>query len=105
MIRNGNDCMLVAYDAGTNYLTDKESATSVIAMRQACKNIMYTAVNSRAYDPEKLESGLQNWQIATIVIDIIFAALIIFLEIRAIKRYKKDGAATVQVEAPKAGTQ
>ena len=105
MIRNGNDCMLVAYDAGTNYLTDKESATSVIAMRQACNNIMYTAVNSRAYDPEKLESGLQNWQIATIVIDIIFAALIIFLEIRAIKRYKKDGAATVQVEAPKAGTQ
>ena len=108
MIRNGNDCMLVAYDTETNHVTDMESATSVIAMRQACKNIMYTVVNSRAYDPENLETGLQNWQIMAIVIDVLLAALIVFLEIRTMKRYKKDLEAepVAQVEeAPKAGAQ
>lgn len=93
MIRNGNDCMLVAYDTETNHLTDTTSATSLIAMRQACKNIMYTVVNSRAYAPENLNEGLQGWQITAIVIDLFAAALIVFLEVRVLKRYKKDSAA------------
>ena len=54
-IRGGTDCMLVAYDTETNHVTDTTSATGVLAMRQACKNIMYTVVNSRAYDPENRE--------------------------------------------------
>ena len=77
-IRVGTECMLVAYDTETNHVTDRTSATGVLAMRQACKNIMYTVVNSRAYDPENLTEGLMNWQIMAIVIDVIFAALIIF---------------------------
>ena len=89
MIRNGNDCMLVAYDTETNHLTDTESATSVQAMRQACKNIMYTVVNSRAYDPENLETGLMGWQIAAIVIDVVLAAGIIALEAAAVAKYRK----------------
>lgn len=89
MIRNGNDLMLVAYDTETNHVTDTESATSVKAMRQACKNIMYTVVNSRAYDPENLETGLMTWQIAGIVIDVILGILIILLEVVTIKRFKK----------------
>lgn len=92
-IRGGTDCMLVAYDTETNHVTDTTSATGVLAMRQACKNIMYTVVNSRAYDPENLTEGLMNWQIIAIVIDVIFAALIIFLEVLAIKGFKKDQAA------------
>lgn len=88
-IRNGNDCMLVAYDTETNHVTDTESATSIQAMRQACKNIMYTVVNSRAYDAENLQTGLMGWQIAGIAIDVAFAALIIFLEVVAIKKYRK----------------
>ena len=92
-IRGGTDCMLVAYDTETNHLTDTTSATGVLAMRQACKNIMYTVVNSRAYAPENLTEGLMNWQIMAIVIDVIFAALIIFLEVLAIKGFKKDQAA------------
>ena len=76
MIRNGNDCMLVAYDTETNHLTDQKSATSVQAMRQACKNIMYTVVNSRAYDAENFETGLLTWQIAAIVIHVILAGRI-----------------------------
>lgn len=89
MIRNGNDCMLVAYDTETNHLTDKESATAVQAMRQACKNIMYTVVNSRAYDPENLETGLMGWQIAAIVIDVVLAAAILALEAAAVVRYRR----------------
>lgn len=92
-IRGGTDCMLVAYDTETNHVTDTTSATGVLAMRQACKNIMYTVVNSRAYNPENLTEGLMNWQIMAIVIDVIFAALIIFLEVLAIKGFKKDQAA------------
>jgi len=85
-IRGGTDCMLVAYD------TDTTSATGVKAMRQASKNIMYTVVNSRAYDPENLKTGLMNWQIIAIVIDIILGVLVIFLEVLTIKKYKKDAA-------------
>lgn len=103
-IRNGNDAMLVAYDTETNHLTDKSSATSVKAMRQACKNIMYTVVNSRAYDEANMQTGLQNWQIIAIVVDILFAGLIVFLEVRTLKRYKKDTEAepvTMNAEPPK----
>lgn len=92
MIRNGNDCMLVAYDTETNHVSDTESATSVKAMRQACKNIMYTVVNSRAYDAENLQTGLMTWQITAIVIDVILAAGLIALEILAIKKLKKRNA-------------
>ena len=107
-IRGGTDCMLVAYNTETNHVTDTTSATGVLAMRQACKNIMYTVVNSRAYDPENLTEGLMNWQIMAIVIDVIFAALIIFLEVLAIKGFKKDQAAApvvAPVEAAEAQTE
>ncbi len=98
-IRGGTDLMLVAYDTETNHVTDTESATSVKAMRQACKNIMYTVVNSRAYDADNLSTGLQNWQKMAIVIDVILAALIIFLEVLVIKSYKKAKKAMPVAEA------
>lgn len=93
MIRNGNDCMLVAYDTETNHLTDTTSATSIQAMRNSVKNIMFTVVNSRTYEPENMKEGLMGWQIAAIVVDIVFAALIIFLEVRTVKKWKINKAA------------
>lgn len=98
-IRNGTDCMLVAYDTETNHVKDSQSATGVSAMRQACKNIMYTVVNSRAYDPGNLNEGLMTWQIVAIVIDVILAALIVFLEVISIKKFKKDSDEVVIVSA------
>lgn len=98
-IRNGNDLMLVAYDTETNHVTDQKSATSVKAMRQACKNIMYTVVNSRAYDPDNLKTGLMAWQIAAIIIDVILGALIVLLEVVTIKKFQKrrsEEAATIE---------
>ncbi len=79
-IRNGNDICLAPYDSDTNNIHDQESATSLLAMRQACKNIMYTVVNSRAYAPENLSSGPQGWQIAFIVGDIVVVLLLVALE-------------------------
>lgn len=91
MIRNGNDFMLVAYDTETNHVTDTTSATSIQAMRQACKNVMYTVVNSRAYAGE-VSTGLQTWQIIGIVINILLLVLVAGLEVLAFKAFKKNKA-------------
>lgn len=96
IIRNGGDSCLTAYDAGTNYVEETESATAVSEMRRASKNILYTVVNSRAYDAENYDAGLLTWQIAAIVIDVILAAGLIVLEIVAIKKFKKRSAEMVK---------
>lgn len=59
-IRNGNDFALVAYDSQTNYVTDSTSATAVKEMRRASKNILYTVVNSRAYDRKISRPGCRH---------------------------------------------
>ena len=91
-IRNGTDFCLVAYDESTNHVVDTASATGVLAMRQASKNILYTVVNSRAYDPANLNTGLAGWQIAAIVIDVVLAVVIIALEVLTIKGHNKRKA-------------
>lgn len=88
-IRNGNDIMLVAYDTETNHVKDLKSATSIQAMQLACKNIMYTVVNSRAYSESALNVGTPAWKTAAVVIDVILAAGLIALEFMAIKKYRK----------------
>ena len=61
-IRNGNDLMLGFNSAATNVLSDK-SATAVLAMRQACKNILYTVGNSGYYTLSDVsEGGLTKMQ-------------------------------------------
>ncbi len=90
LIRNGNDLCLATYDTGSNHVQDTKSATSILAMRQACKNIMYTVVNSRAYDPENLQTGLLGWQIAATVIDVILGILFILLEVLTIRKFVEE---------------
>ena len=97
-IRNGTDFCLVNYDTATNHVTDTTSATSVQAMRQASKNILYTVVNSRAYDAENLNMGMPTWQIVAIVVDVVLAAVLIVLEVRTIKGYGRRKASEVTVE-------
>lgn len=93
-IRNGTDAMLVAYDTATNHVKDTTSATSLKAMRQACKNIMYTVVNSRAYDPKNLETGLLDWQKAAIGIDVCLGIMLVLLEVRAVRKMKAGSASS-----------
>ena len=90
-IRNGCDLMLKNYDVATNHLTDTTSATGVKAMRQACKNIMYTVVNSRVYDPANTVST-PIWRTAMIVVNVLLAVLLVVLEVLTFKSYKKKKA-------------
>jgi len=91
LVRNGNDICLANYDAKVNNVTDK-SATSVIAMRQSAKNIMYTVVNSRAYSEKAIADGnkIPEWKIILITADVLLAGVIILLEVVVIRKgYKK----------------
>ena len=100
MIRNGCDLMLATYSTDQSKVTDQTFATSVIAMRQASKNILYTVVNSRAYDND-IKAGLPTWEKVLILIDVILGLLIVCLEYFAIKKYlakRKEMAPTVEAE-------
>ena len=90
-IRNGNDICLTPYDSGTNNVHDTESATSLLAMRQACKNIMYTTVNSRAYAPENLSTGPQTWQIILVIADVLVVLILIGLEVLILREKRLKG--------------
>ncbi len=89
-IRNGTDCMLVNYPTETNDVRFKDTNGAQQAMRTASKNILYTVVNSRAYDPENLNTGMASWKKLMIVLDVIFGALMIFLMYKFIKSFKKN---------------
>lgn len=92
-IWGGTDICLSPMDNETNHLTDTTSATSVKAARQSCKNIMYTIVNSRAYDPENLDQGMAGWQKIAIGLDIILGLILAGVEVLIVREYlrkKKD---------------
>lgn len=85
-IRGGTDCMLGT--TGGRAVVDDESATSVLAMRQASKNIMYTVVNSVAYEDYSGQE-LPRWVKMTYGIDAGLAVIFILAEVLLIRRYRK----------------
>lgn len=89
MMRNGCDLMLATYATDQSTVTDQTSATSIIAMRQASKNILYTVVNSRAYDTSAGVS-LPTWEIGLICIDVAIGALLVLLEVLAVRKYNRQ---------------
>ncbi len=88
MIRGGCDLMLATYDTGFNFVDDKESATSINAMRTSCHNILYTVVNSRAYATD-VDQTTPGWIIMVRVIDVVLGLLIVALEVLAVRKYAK----------------
>ena len=88
-IYNGGDSCLATYDTGSNYVADTSNGTAVSNMRRASHNILYTVVNSRAYEPENIRTGLLVWQIALIAADIVLAALLILLEAMSVRKFLK----------------
>ncbi len=61
-VRNGNDLMLGFATAESNQFTD-QNPTALLAMRQACKNILYTVGNSGYYangDPADAPDALSS---------------------------------------------
>ncbi|MBR0425259.1 MAG: glycoside hydrolase family 3 protein [Clostridia bacterium] len=92
LIRNGNDFCLTPQMTDQSEVTDKTSATSVLAMRQAAKNILYTTANSRAYANGNL-AGTATWEIvknvilvAVIVLCALWECLLIWKFIKAKKQ-------------------
>ena len=86
LIRNGGDFCLVNYDTETNHLTDTTSATALVSARQACKNILYTVANSRAYYPENLNPGMPGWEKVMIGVDVVLVAALVALEVLVVKK-------------------
>ena len=87
-IRNGNDLMLGFNSAESNKLTD-ESATAVLAMRQACKNILYTVANSGYYADGNPATGMTNMTKLFVMIDVILAVVLIVVDTIVIVRWRK----------------
>ena len=86
-VRGGTDMMLGT--AGNDaIMTDQTSATSILAMRQAVKNIFYVSVNSAAYE-DYTPGQIPSWMMVMYVVDGVVAVLLIAAEIVLIRRYMK----------------
>jgi beta-glucosidase len=92
LIRNGNDFCLTPQMTDQSRVTDTTSATSVIAMRQACKNILYTCANSRAYATDNA-GGKPGWVKTMYLIDAAIVAVCCGLFYLLFKGYQKKKAA------------
>ena len=88
-LANGVDAMLSTFNGEENNVANPEHPTSVLQMRNACKNVMYTVVSSWAYDGEHEKTGMENWKKAGIGIDIVIAFFMAGMEVLVIRGYKK----------------
>ena len=101
-IRAGNDLMLGYGMAETNKLEDTEAATLVLAMRQACKNILYTVANSGYYADAAAaqNTGMSNMtktflglNIGTLVVTLGIESLVLLRWLKKRKAAKTEKAA------------
>ncbi len=83
-LRSGTDKMMpMSYS--DEYWAD-ESAGTIVALRNAAHNILYTEVNSNAMT---MNSGIPAWQLTLILVDILFLLLLVMWEVLSIRDYKK----------------
>ncbi len=87
-VRSGNDLMLGFGNAESNKFTD-ESATATLAMRQSCKNILYTIGNSGYYANGDPTGGMDNMTKTFIMADVAVAVVLVALEAVAILGFRK----------------
>ena len=90
-VRAGNDLMLGYGMAESNQFTDTDAATCVLAMRQACKNILYTVGNSGYYEMEGGgdAGGMNKMTQMFVTVDVIVAGLAVAIEAVVILRWMK----------------
>ena len=95
-VRVGNDLKLGFYSNATDQITHRDSASQVVALRNASKNILYTIANSGYYANGNPVGGMDNMTKTFIIVDVIVAAIAIALEVIAIvftvKKAKKKAA-------------
>ena len=95
-VRSGNNLMLGFAMHASNQFTD-HSATAALAMRQSCKNILYTIGNSGYYTGAAQTSGMDNMTKLFLGIDIGTGVVVLGLAAFIILRYfskKKKAAKT-----------
>lgn len=92
-VRGGTDMMLGT--AGNDAIMTDLSATSVIAMRQALKNVFYVTVNSAAYE-NYVPGSIPSWMQTMYVIDAILAVLIILAEFMVYRGYCRKSKITIE---------
>ncbi len=89
-IRAGNDLMLGYGMAESNQFNDLEAATSVIALRNASKNILYTIANSGYYaDASAQQGGMSNMTKLFLGLDLGTAVVCLGLEALVVLRWLK----------------
>ena len=97
-IRNGNDLMLGYGMSESNKLENMESPTLVKALRQACKNILYTVANSGYYaDGSAGNGGMSNMNKIFVAVDVCTVLLVCGMETLVILRWLKKKKAVVIV--------
>ena len=84
-LTSGMDAMLSTYDAGPNKPTDVSNPTIVKAMRRACKNIMYTVVNSGAYENGDVTVETMGWQKALMAGDAVIVIVLAAVELTYVR--------------------
>lgn len=96
-VRAGNDLMLGYGMAESNQFTDTDAATCVLAMRQACKNILYTVGNSGYYAGEAAaaQGGMSGMTRLFLIVDIAVVALALAIETVVVLRWMKKRKASV----------
>ena len=92
-VRSGNDLMLGFAMHASNQFTDR-SATAALAMRQSCKNILYTIGNSGYYAGAAQSSGMDNMTKTFLIADVAAGVVLLGLEalVLALCLKKKKGA-------------
>ncbi len=92
-IRNGGDFCLTPQQIEFSELTDKTSGTSLQAARQACKNILFTTANSRAY-ATGAAAGMAGWMMVMYAISAVVVLAAVACEVVLVRGYlkkKKNG--------------
>ncbi|MBQ1492221.1 MAG: hypothetical protein IIZ39_09685, partial [Blautia sp.] len=74
---------------GPNQVSDKTAASNVIYMREATHNILYTTVNSWAYDEEHYSTEMEAWKKILIGADVVLGVLLLAGALLAVRKYKK----------------
>ncbi len=88
-LANGVDAMLSTFAGGPNQVSDLTAASNVRYMREATHNILFTTVNSWAYDDAHTQKGLPTWQKILIGADVVLGAIILYGSFLIFRKYKK----------------
>ena len=81
--------MLATVEGGPNFVTDRTDPSSVTDMRRACKNVLYTVVQSYLYDESYQNQQGIDWRTYLYIADAAAAIVLIGLEILVLRGYRK----------------